>query len=191
MSKQIVYDRILKEAKTLLQKRGFHAFSYRDISNIVGVKTSSIHYYFPTKEDLVREVVVQHKEEAKLMLDALLNEPTKNSKQKLSLFLENIFASTYLKERRMCLGGMLAIDVLTIEGGVQEEIKEFFTMLTQFLKELLSQGKAQGEFSFQGDPQERAKDILAQLEGALLLARLYREEQYLKAAKNQILKVAG
>lgn len=191
MSKQIVYDKILEEAKTLLQKRGFHAFSYRDISNIVGVKTSSIHYYFPTKEDLVRTVVAQHKEETKVMLDALLNEQTKNNKQKLSIFLECIFASTYLKERRMCLGGMLAIDVLTIEGGVQEEIKAFFDLLTQFLTELLYQGKEQGEFSFQGDPEERAKNILAQLEGALLLARLHREEQYLKSAKNQILKVAG
>lgn len=190
MSKQIVYNRILKEAKTLLQKRGFHAFSYRDISNIVGIKTSSIHYYFPTKEDLVKTVVAQHKEETKLMLDFLLSEQTKNNKHKLSIFLESIFASTYLKNRRMCLGGMLAIDVLTIEGGVQEEIKEFFSMITQFLTELLHRGKEQGEFSFQGDSQERAKNILAQLEGALLLARLYREEQYLISAKNQILILA-
>ena len=32
-------------------------FSYRDLSELVGVKTSSIHYYFPSKEDLAFEAV--------------------------------------------------------------------------------------------------------------------------------------
>ncbi|NIP29545.1 MAG: TetR family transcriptional regulator, partial [Candidatus Dadabacteria bacterium] len=47
MSKEIV-----DLSKELFQKRGYKAFSYRDIAKEIGIKTSSIHYYFPTKDDL-------------------------------------------------------------------------------------------------------------------------------------------
>ncbi|MFY1975969.1 TetR/AcrR family transcriptional regulator, partial [Achromobacter dolens] len=34
-----------------------NGFSYRDLAEHVGVKTSSIHYYFPGKDDLLYEAV--------------------------------------------------------------------------------------------------------------------------------------
>ena len=58
-----VREQILDHAITLMMLRGYNGFSYRDLSELVGVKTSSIHYYFPSKEDLAA-------------LDALLNPAT-------------------------------------------------------------------------------------------------------------------
>ena len=49
--------KILDVAEHFMQTRGFNDFSYRDIQNEVGVKTSSIHYYFPTKQDLVIHLI--------------------------------------------------------------------------------------------------------------------------------------
>jgi len=47
-----IYKHILTVAEGLIQSQGYNTFSYRDIANQVGVKTSSIHYHFPTKADL-------------------------------------------------------------------------------------------------------------------------------------------
>ena len=52
-----VREQILDHAITLIMLRGYNGFSYRDLSSLVGVKTSSIHYYFPSKDDLVLEAV--------------------------------------------------------------------------------------------------------------------------------------
>ena len=58
-----VRDQILEHAITLMMLRGYNGFSYRDLSELVGVKTSSIHYYFPSKDDLVLEAVSQYSNE--------------------------------------------------------------------------------------------------------------------------------
>lgn len=44
--------KIFDIAEHYTQTRGFNAFSYKDIQNEVGIKISSIHYYFSTKKNL-------------------------------------------------------------------------------------------------------------------------------------------
>ncbi|MCV5837565.1 TetR/AcrR family transcriptional regulator, partial [Escherichia coli] len=43
---------------------GYNSFSYADISSVVGIRNASIHHHFPSKSDLVRELVAQYREEA-------------------------------------------------------------------------------------------------------------------------------
>ena len=45
-------ERILDAAQAMAQKRGYNGVSYRDISQVVGVRTASIHYHFASKEIL-------------------------------------------------------------------------------------------------------------------------------------------
>src|SRR5947207_14226240 len=44
-------------AYRLIAERGFEGLRTRDIANAVGVNIATLHYYFPTKEALVRAVV--------------------------------------------------------------------------------------------------------------------------------------
>ena len=48
---------ILDAAERRIQAGGFGGFSFREIAEDVGIKSSSVHYHFPTKEDLAAEVV--------------------------------------------------------------------------------------------------------------------------------------
>ena len=52
------YDRLLDVAQNMVQTNGFNAFSYGGLSRTVGIKTSSIHYHFPNKEDLGEALAV-------------------------------------------------------------------------------------------------------------------------------------
>ena len=45
-------DEILEVGQELIQTVGYDGFSYRDIADRVGIKSASVHYYFPAKTDL-------------------------------------------------------------------------------------------------------------------------------------------
>jgi TetR/AcrR family transcriptional repressor of nem operon len=179
-------QQILDVAESLIQTRGYNAFSYRDIAELVGIKTSSIHYYFPSKADLGKVVVREHIEVLYKDLEKVIDDPKLSCQKKLGLFFDGIFAKTYLNDRRMCLGGMLASDVLTLPEIIQEEVRIFFKKIETWLEKLLLLGKKQNEFSLGKSVKEEVLLILSVLEGALLLARLYKDERRLMIARKQI-----
>ena len=41
-------EQILDLAETLIQTRGYSAFSYQDIADSLGIRKASIHYHFPS-----------------------------------------------------------------------------------------------------------------------------------------------
>lgn len=186
MNKSKAYENILDTAETLIQTQGYNAFSFRDIAATIGIKTSSIHYYFPTKAELGKAVVARHIETLHAELVHVLDNKAINYKKKINLFLDSVFSKTYASNRKMCLGGMLASDVLTLSETIQFEVRVFFNRLEKWLEQLLTQGKAKGDFNFTGSAKKEAEFILALLEGSLLLARLFQDEGKLKMARKQI-----
>ena len=183
----IIYEKILTLAESLIQSRGYNAFSYKDISQSIGIKTSSIHYYFPTKADLGRQVVIRHIEKLYTVLEEISNNNVLAFKQKLMLFFDSVIATTYDADRKMCLGGILASEVLTLPEILQLEVRVFFKRIEEWLVLLLVKGAARGEFSFKSDAKKTARLILSLLEGALLLARLFQDAESLREAKQHIL----
>lgn len=186
MNKSQVYDKILDIAETLIQTQGYNAFSFRDIAEAINIKTSSIHYYFPTKAELGKAVVARHIDALHAELTQVLENKAIGCKKKIHLFLDNIFSKTYASNRKMCLGGMLASDVLTLPETIQFEVSVFFNRIEKWLEQLLTQGKAKGDFHFTGTAKKNAEFILALLEGSLLLARLFQDEGKLQMARKQI-----
>lgn len=186
MNKTSAYDKILDTAEDLIQTQGFNAFSFRDIALTVGIKTSSIHYHFPTKAELGKAVVKRHHECTSDALTQILNNNSLSCKKKIGIFLDGIFSSTYASDSKMCLGGMLASDVITLPEIIQFEVKAFFNSLEKWLEQLLLQGKAKGEFQLKKSAKVEAEFILSVVEGALLLARLFHDEGKWTRARSQI-----
>ena len=84
----------------MVQQRGFHAFSYRDIAEQVGIKTASIHYYFPTKAHLAEAVVRRVLTGAERGLAAIDTEVSP-APEKLRRFC-GMFLQTYGEGDRLC-----------------------------------------------------------------------------------------
>ncbi|MDA0268923.1 MAG: helix-turn-helix domain containing protein, partial [Cyanobacteria bacterium] len=55
-------QQILDVAQILVRQRGYSAFSYADISDRVGIRKASIHYHFPSKDELVRALVMRYRQ---------------------------------------------------------------------------------------------------------------------------------
>src|ERR1700730_3531610 len=58
-----VKTEIMDAAERRMQLGGFNGFSFREIAADVGVKRSSVHYHFPTKEALAAAVLRRYTEE--------------------------------------------------------------------------------------------------------------------------------
>src|SRR4051794_7565465 len=118
--------RVLEVAQELAQTRGYNAFSYADIAEQVGIRTATIHYYFPSKSDLGLALVGRYMNAVHRAL-AQIDRENEDPREKLRRYSE-IFRDTMLHGERMCLGGILAADILTLTPEIRAEVQSFFRL---------------------------------------------------------------
>jgi len=182
-----VAQEILDLAQNLFQERGYNSFSYRDLSKQVGIKTSSIHYYFPTKGDLARAIVVRYKEHFNEAFSQI-GTRSNDSKEKLELYLQ-LFIDGFRSCKRVCLCTMLASDFVNLPEGVQEEVKGIFSDNEAWIAKVLEEGRDSGVFEFKGSPERMARMIFSALEGSTISARIFENEHRLSFASDWIMRM--
>src|SRR4051794_28323500 len=133
---------VLDAAQELLQTRGFNAFSIKDLAERVKIRTSSIHYHFPTKADLCRALILRHRKRVAAVL-AGFDEQVADPRKKLQRFAA-LFQSTIEAGNRMCPFGMLAADSDTLGPGSCEELRGSFNDIEAWLRRVLLDGKKAG-----------------------------------------------
>nr|WP_319384491.1 TetR/AcrR family transcriptional regulator [uncultured Roseibium sp.] len=162
-------ERILDLAEALIRQNGYNGFSFRDLASGVGVKSSSVHYYFPTKADLGARVARRYTER---FLD-LLGDPEEPvmSAEALILKLHGEFARSLGQDGQMCLCGILAAESSGLPEAVVSEAKAFFDRTVAWLTRGLRQSDW-GAGIPDDDLTRQSLAILAQLEGAMLIAKV-------------------
>ncbi len=169
MSKTV--SKILDTAQELVQTRGYNAFSYRDLAERVGIKTSSIHYYFPTKGDLGRELMKRYRGQFRQHLEDVDREAGSAS-QRLERYV-GLYERTFRDGEKTCLCASLSADATTLPDEVCTEIRGFFRDNEDWLARLIETGVRSEEFRSREDPRQAARSIVNALEGAMLAARAF------------------
>ncbi|AZY48361.1 TetR/AcrR family transcriptional regulator [Bordetella avium] len=170
-------DQLLSHAQKLIRSRGCNGFSYRDLADYVGVKTSSIHYYFPCKDDLLLEALESYSSRA---LASLRNiDATLAPRERLDRYFEKIEAQLCAGDE-LCLGGMLAAEIISLPESVRQALQGFFRGQEQWLMGVLRDGRADGSIVFHGDIETAARALFAAVQGLMITARLFREPARLK-----------
>lgn len=164
--------------------QGYNGFSFRDIASEVGVKSSSIHYYYPGKTDLAVAVATQYRSVFMELTDQLVV-----SHKTASAILEayaGVFETTLKQENRLCLCGMLASEINSVEPELHSVISAFFNDQHEVLSTIISEGQSKGEFLSDLDATSFAKTYLATLEGAMMLARVNKRPSDIRLAAKQM-----
>ena len=174
-------DRILEEAGELAQERGFNGFSYADVAAALKITKASLHYHFATKAELGRALIVRYTERFQAALDALEGSPANMLRMYVKLY-EDV-----LVRDRMCLCGMFAAEYSTLPGPMRSELRRFFDKNEAWLARHLEQGRANGDFQYEGSPVEMARMLTAGLEGAMLLARSFEQPERFSATAGRLL----
>lgn len=156
-------EEILDIAQHLTQTKGFNGFSYNDISNEIGIKTSSIHYYFKSKDDLAIALIERYHHHFDLQLNEI-DAKTISPRQKLIAF-SKIFKSLAKAKDKFCLCGMMAAEHQSISAEAQTKLRFYFKSSVDWIS---------SNFALLGSkkPDRDAKAYLALLEGALLISRI-------------------
>lgn len=176
---------ILDTAQRLTSLMGFDAFSYRDISEAVKIKTSSIHYHFPTKSDLAEALVERYSANLQDALTELAASGKSGLEQVKSLF--SVICSQSGKERNFCLCGMLSADIHTISEVSKVKLAAFFSMLERDIERMLEQGLQDKSVHASIRAKSTATEITAAFEGAMLIARVRNNDNYLQDTLDIIL----
>jgi TetR/AcrR family transcriptional regulator, transcriptional repressor for nem operon len=177
-------ERILDSAERLVQSRGFNGFSYATVAAELGVTKASLHYHFPGKAELGQELIGRY---AARFADALdqIDARGGDAPAKLTAYAR-IYADV-LRDRRMCLCGMLAADYDTLPQPMRDAVLRFFDDNETWLKDVFEQGQKDGSLRLDGSPREAARALVGGLEGALLIARPYDDPTRFEAAAARLL----
>ena len=175
-----IYHKLLDAAQELVQTDGFNAFSYGNLSESVGIKTASIHYHFPRKEDMGEALARRYRERFNAVLDRIEAE-NPGAPERIEKYCEQ-FIQTLKQGGKICLCGMLASDYATLPEKVRKQTRIFFTENEEWLARILDQGRKSGAFDFDSEPTDIARTFFSTLEGAMIDARMFEDESRLLRA---------
>ncbi len=161
-------EHILSSAQRLVQQRGFNGFSYADVADEVGIRKASLHHHFASKVDLGVALLEAYAVQFDQALADIQRRDT-TAAEKLNAYVA-IYRAT-LASDRICMCGMLATEALTLDAGMLPKLERFFARNTEWLAQLLAEGRSQGEFFFGGAAADHARAALSTLQGASLVCR--------------------
>ena len=168
-------------AKEMVQKSGLNTLSFRTLANSVGIKSSSVHYYFPEKADLAQALIEDYSNEFENQLKTIKQRHSETGKRLDALV--DIFEQV-LKAEKFCLCGMMAAEVNNLSEANKMSLKHYFQTAEQWITGVLEQDEKQADFTL--PPAQLAKTILSGLEGAILLDRVAGNSGRLKAQRELI-----
>jgi TetR/AcrR family transcriptional repressor of nem operon len=163
-------EQILDLAETLIQTRGYSAFSYQDIADGLGIRKASIHYHFPSKTDLGIAVVDRYVARFGAALAAIAEDQSQSSMAMLDFYVEPYVGYAETPDR-VCLSAALAGEILALPPELRSRVDGFFRTHQSWLTEILKRGVARGEFKLAAPANKVGRFIFGALQGALLVKR--------------------
>ncbi len=163
MSEQLNSEKhlqILAAAQKRFARFGFAKVTMDEIAQDLGIGKASLYYYFPTKESIIREVILREQQRFNEALSAILGEDL-TAGQKFRLYMEQRWI--YLNE----LINLSGVNVVTIQHfkPIFGDLYERFTATElEIVGQILNEGKTTGEFAI-GDTAETASVLLRTFRG--------------------------
>ena len=139
----------MDEAEFLIRTRGYAAFSYADLAQTAGITKASVHYHFPTKEDLVAVLVQRYLERFIAILAEIRQRHTgagARLRDYARLFLDGF------EKGMLPLCGALSAERMALPPALHPTIHEFFQIHIDWLTGVLADGVAARRDAAHGCP---------------------------------------
>lgn len=161
---------ILHYARHFLQCQGYNGFSYNDISQKLGIKNASIHYYYPRKEDLVAALLEDSRKDlAKAIVQIV--ESGESARNQLQYYFDYALKE-FDEGKRICPPGSVILDFEELPEEVKKQNLLLIHYILDWISKVLRIGLEQGEFNFSDPVETRAELIFETLMGARLLSSI-------------------
>ncbi|WBS02551.1 TetR/AcrR family transcriptional regulator [Pseudoduganella sp. SL102] len=165
-------EEILACARGLIVAGGYNAFSYADIADVVGIRKASIHHHFPNKADLVKALVVQHRQATEEGLGNLRH-AIPDAMGQLRAYVGYWEQCISDLSAPFCICALLAGELPVLPAEIAVEVRAYFRFLSGWMASVLEQGMREGTVRSVNGPQVEAEVLMASIHGAMLSARAY------------------
>jgi len=158
-------EELLKAAQLKVRSGGYNNFSFRELATDVGIKSASVHYHFPTKEDLGAELAHQYTNDflSALGEPQLLNASGINP---IDAYIDQ-FRNALVHDKKMCLCGLLGAESDSLPDKVRHETKRFFERNIEWLEKAHAVVAPENRTA----AKQSAIKTMAILEGAMLISK--------------------
>lgn len=173
---------ILNLAEKLIRTKGYHAFSYHDISAPLNIKNAAVHYHFTTKADLGEAVI---KRTIQSFKGKILLWKNSNPNEQLKRFMD-IYQSSY-ERNLVCLMGALGPAFDSLPSTMQTALTEASAQIRNWLENMLKEGKEDGHFHFNEKIAEKSDMIVTSLLSSLIVSKVSNEDVF-HSVREAILK---
>ena len=180
MPKQKVDERyVVKQSLKVFRSKGYNHTSMQDIADACELQKGSLYHYFKSKEALMHAVIeYMHTYFTREAFKHAYDETLGNT-QKLQI-LADICETQYFTSGSGCLFGNLALETAGTIPELSSMVKDFFTEWVNALQHIFS-----SKFDA-ATAQTMAQDSLAEIEGAVMMMRIFNDRNYLRRANARI-----
>jgi TetR/AcrR family transcriptional regulator, transcriptional repressor for nem operon len=168
--------RLIRTAAELLWERSFHAAGVDEICGRARARKGSFYHFFPSKSALAVEAIQANWRRAKGEVFDPIFEDSVSGLERLRRIVRGVDALQRQAhaERGAYLGcpfGSLGQEMAHQDEQVRRAVDQVLAEHVDYLERALVQCVAEGE-AMPGDLRRRARDLLALLEGGLLMAKI-------------------
>lgn len=163
-------QKILYYARNFLQCKGYNGFSYKDISQKLGIKNAAIHNYYPKKEDLVAALLEDSRKNLAANI-AQIVESGGSARDQLQYYFDYALKE-FDEGKSICPPGSVILDFEELPEKVQKQNLLLLDDILTWISRVLKAGLEQGEFNFSDPVDARAELIVEALMGARQLSSI-------------------
>ncbi|AIG02072.1 MULTISPECIES: TetR/AcrR family transcriptional regulator [Pseudomonas] len=171
---KIPRDELLQRCANTFKRLGYHGTTMDALSSACGLTKASFYHHYPNKESLLRDVLGWTHERLKQSLFSIAFDENLAPQERLTSMGRKA-KKLFQDDSIGCLMGVVAVDATYGKVELMEPIRLFLDDWTAAFAKLYSAGYSQEE------AQRLARQLVADFEGAILLARIYGDPSYIDA----------
>ncbi|MEM9293116.1 MAG: TetR/AcrR family transcriptional regulator [Acidobacteriota bacterium] len=173
-------DRLLTAAKELILEQGYHAVGVAELCDRAQVNKGSFYHFFRTKQALATELVDTTWSPARDSLQQVVEDRDRSALERLRQLLAAVYQHHRdTRAERGCTMGCpfanLAVEMSVHDPQLRQQLSAIFEEHAGLYRQLLEQAVETGELDPEnlgtGDLGLLARDLLALVEGRVLLAK--------------------
>lgn len=136
---------ILRAAEEVFLEKGYYEASMEEIAMRVGIAKGTVYLHFPGKEELVAAILSRNLEAFVQGIDVVLeSQPT--PKTKLEALIDYMYTGLFAKQAQLISSIYNGVDIKRLFADKGGCMREQWETVTNRVSQLLSDGKAMGEF---------------------------------------------
>ncbi|MFP2994691.1 helix-turn-helix domain-containing protein [Spongiivirga sp. MCCC 1A20706] len=165
-------EQVLNKVIPFIRKRGIANTSMADLAKECEIQKSHFYYYFDNKDALVKEVLATTNSYFSYNMNKILANETLNTANKLK-GIEQLLSKLFTNKHEGCVMANTALEAAYYNPIYFDEVAKFFDCFINALKQLLSSNYGKKESI------ELAEQIVQDIEGGILLMKVYQDQRYL------------